>query len=545
MDFQIESWESCKLLDMTKLRTFISWPEKQDKEVECHEILSRLSCVRVLILRGMGFERVPPSIGKLKLIRFLDLSDSKGIEILPDSIIKLQNLQTLYLYDCEKLKQLPKHMKRLVNLRDLGISGCVSLTHMPRGIGQLTSIQYLTTFVLAKDNGVSKHSGGLSELRYLNNLREDLEILNLQYVKNPASEFEAANLKEKQHLQSLSLAWQLGDRYDNDSNRGPDNVENDEEMSLEEFRPHLNLKELIVYGCGRLMFPSWISSLTNLVTLQIDDCKKCQYFPPLEQFPSLKRLMIVNLTDLEYMESGINFDNALFFPSLEDLSLKNCPNLKGWRRDTSMPQLLQFHCLDYLVIRSCPNLTSMPLIPSIRKLVLKNASKKSLEDILKVKIAVSQSTSSSISLSKLQILTIENIEDLEFLPEELWHLPSLDLLAIEACEKLDLSDDMQWQYLRSLRELQLINMNKLASLPKGLQHVPTLHKLSIESCHHLESLPEWMESLTALQSFCIEACPQLSERCKNNMSADWPKISHIPNICVDGRWIQEDGRYKP
>ncbi|KAF2319505.1 hypothetical protein GH714_016579 [Hevea brasiliensis] len=381
MDFQIESWEKVAncLLDMTKLRTFISWPEKQDKEVECHEILSRLSCVRVLILRGMGFERVPPSIGKLKLIRFLDLSDSKGIEILPDSIIKLQNLQTLYLYDCEKLKQLPKHMKRLVNLRDLGISGCVSLTHMPRGIGQLTSLEYLTTFVLAKDNGVSKHSGGLTELRYLNNLREDLEILNLQYVKNPASEFEAANLKEKQHLQSLSLAWQLGDRYDNDSNRGPDNVENDEEMSLEEFRPHLNLKELIVYGCGRLMFPSWISSLSNLVTLQIDDCKKCQYFPPLEQFPSLKRLMIVNLTDLEYMESGINFDNALFFPSLEDLSLKNCPNLKGWRRDTSMPQLLQFHCLDYLVIRSCPNLTSMPLIPSIRKLVLKNASKKSLE----------------------------------------------------------------------------------------------------------------------------------------------------------------------
>ncbi|KAF2319475.1 hypothetical protein GH714_016168 [Hevea brasiliensis] len=309
----------------------------------------------------MGFERVPPSIGKLKLIR------------------------------------------------DLGISGCVSLTHMPRGIGQLTSLEYLTTFVLAKDNGVSKHSGGLGELRYLNNLREDLEILNLQYVKNPASEFEAANLKEKQHLQSLSLAWQLGDRYDNDSNRGPDNVENDEEMSLEEFRPHLNLKELIVYGCGRLMFPSWISSLTNLVTLQIDDCKKCQYFPPLEQFPSLKRLMIVNLTDLE----------------------------------------------------SCPNLTSMPLIPSIRKLVLKNASKKSLEDILKVKISVSQSTSSSISLSKLQILTIENIEDLEFLPEELWHLPSLELLAIEACEKLDLSDDMQWQYLRSLRELQLVNMNKL------------------------------------------------------------------------------------
>ncbi|XP_057990480.1 putative disease resistance protein RGA3 [Hevea brasiliensis] len=546
IDFQIESWEKVAncLPDMTKLRTFMSWPKKQDKEVECHEIFSKLSCTRVLVLRGMGIERVPPSISKLKLIRFLDLSYNKGIEILPDSIIKLQNLQTLYLHDCEKLKQLPRHMKRLVNLKHLGIWGCVSLTHMPPGIGQLTSLEYLAKFMLAKDNGVSKHSGGLVELRYLNNLRRHLEISNLQYVKNPASEFEAAHLKEKKHLQSLSLSWKLGCPHD-DSNGGPDDVENDEEMSLEELRPHLNLREFFVYGCGRLMFPSWISSLTNLVGLRIDNCKKCQHFPPLNQFPSLKRLMIVNLTDLEYMESGINFDNALFFPSLEDLSLKNCPNLKGWRRDTSMPQLLQFHCLDYLDIRSCPNLTSMPLIPSIRKLVLKNASKKSLEDILKVKISVSQSTSSSISLSKLQILTIENIEDLEFLPEELWHLPSLDLLAIEACEKLDLSDDMQWQYLRSLRELQLINMNKLASLPQGLEHVPTLRKLYIKSCPTLISLLEWMESLTALQSFCIKECPQLSERCKNNMSADWPNISHIPNICVDGRWIQEDGRYKP
>ncbi|XP_057989411.1 putative disease resistance protein RGA3 [Hevea brasiliensis] len=546
IDFQIESWQkvaSCSP-NMKKLRTFISWPKKQDKEVECHEILSKLSCVRVLILRGMGFERVPSCIDKLKLIRFLDLSLNKGIEILPDSIINLQNLQTLYLHNCEKLKQLPKHMERLVNLRDLEIWGCIGLTHMPRGLGQVTSLEILTTFILAKDNGVSKRSGGLGELCYLNNLREDLEILNLQYVKNPASEFEAANLKEKQYLQSLTLSWKLGDPYHNNSDSGPDDVENDEEMSLEELRPHLNLKWLIVFGCGRLLFPSWISSLTNLATLQIDDCKKCQYFPPLEQFPSLKRLMIVNFTDLEYMESGINFDNALFFPSLEDLSLKNCPNLKGWRRVTAMPQLLQFHCLDYLEIRSCPNLTSMPLIPSIRKMVLKNTSKKSLEDILKMKISVSQSTSSSISLSQLQILTIENIEDLEFLPEELWHLPSLELLAIEACEKLDLSDDMQWQYLRSLRELQLINMNKLASLPKGLQHVPSLHKLSIESCRHLESLPEWMESLTALQSFCIEECPQLSERCKNNMSTDWPKISHIPNISIDGRWIQEDGCYK-
>ncbi|KAF2319519.1 hypothetical protein GH714_016690 [Hevea brasiliensis] len=395
------------------------WSKKHDiKEVECERIFSKLGRVRVLNLRGWGIKRVPHSIDKLKHIRLLSLSDNKGIEILPDSIIKLQNLQALFLINCEGLKRLPKHIKKLVNLQTLELHGCVSLTHMPRGIGELTSLENLSAFMVAKDNCVTKHSGRLGELRDLNNLRDVLRIMNLRYVKNPASEFKAANLKEKQHLQALTLSWKLGDPYDNNSDSGPD-VENDEEMSLEELRPHLNLKWLLVFGCGRLMFPSWISSLTNLVELRIDNCKKCQHFPPLDQFPSLKSLAIENFTDLEYIESGINCDNALFFPSLERLWLLNCPNLKGWRRDASTPQLLQFHCLDYLDIRSCSNLTAMPLIPSVQKLVLKNASKKSLEDILKMKISVSQSTSScsSISHSQLKILNIENIEDLEVLPE--------------------------------------------------------------------------------------------------------------------------------
>ncbi|KAF2319470.1 hypothetical protein GH714_016118 [Hevea brasiliensis] len=223
-----------------------------------------------------------------------------------------------------------------------------------------------------------------------------------------------------------------------------------------------------------------------------------------------------------------------------------------------------------IVAKSCPNLTSMPLIPSVRQLVLKNANKKSLEDILKMKILVSQSTSScySISPSQLKILEIENIEDLEFLPEELMpnlislqrlsirccpritkvssalrHLTFLEILVFVACEELDFSDseyhsDMPWQHLRRLQVLLFVNLFKLASLPKGLQHVLTLRKLTIHNCPNLFSLPEWMGSLTELQYLWIRECPQLSERCKNKMGADWPKIAHIPNISIDDRWIQ-------
>ncbi|KAF2319494.1 hypothetical protein GH714_016413 [Hevea brasiliensis] len=379
---------------------------------------------------------------------------------------------------------------------------------MPRGIGQLTSLENLSAFMVAKDNGVSKHSGRLGELRDLNNLRGNLRIMNLRYVKNPASEFKAANLKEKQYLQTFRLSWKLGPPYDNNCDSGPDEVENDEEMSLEELQPHLNLKWFLVFGRGRLLFPSWISSLNNLVVLRIDNCKKCQHFPPLDQFPSLKRLTIENLTDLEYIESGINCDNALFFPSLENLWLENCPNLKGWRRDTSTPQLLQFHCLDYLEIRGVDDKSH--ITPTSLYSVLSKNNK-----------------------GVFCFATSNPLEKLVFL----------------ACEELDLSDsedhsDMPWQYLTRLQVLIFENLFKLASLPKGLQHVHTLRTLAIKSCPNLISLPEWMESLTALQYLWIEECPQLSERCQNNMGADWPKIAHTPNISIDGRWIQKDCCYK-
>lgn len=573
IDSDVESWRKVteRLPSATKLRSFISWSTKQDEE-ECHEIFSQLSCVRVLILWGMRFERLPPSIVKLIHIRFLDLSYSEGIEILPDSIIKLQNLHILILIDCKRLKQLPKHIKKLVNLQRLNLGGCVALTHMPLGIGQLTSLERLSMFMVAKDNSIHKRSGGLSELRYLNNLREDLEILNLLYVKNPASEFEAANLKEKQHLPSLKLAWKLGEPYEDDDS----DAENDREISLEELHPHFNLKGLRVYGSGRLVFPSWISSLTNLVELVLDNCIRCQHFPPLDQFPSLKTLCIRDFTDLEYIESEINCDSALFFPSLEKLWLFNCPNLKGWRSLTSTSQSLQFHCLLYLEVKSCPNLTTMPLIPSVQELALTNASKKSLENILKMNISVSPSTSScsSVSPSELQLLHIEGIEDLELLPEELLtnltsvqrldirycprltkvssalrHLASLETLVFVACEELDLlyledHSDMPWQCLGRLQQLAFSNLSKLASLPKGLQHLPTLSRLTITSCPNLTSLPDWIKSITGLQYFCILECPQISERCKNNMGADWPKIARIPNIIIDKIWIQEDGCYK-
>ncbi|XP_037497588.1 putative disease resistance protein RGA1 [Jatropha curcas] len=573
IDSEVLLWEQLEsvLSHASKVRTLLLFNRSMINEIKEEQLdvmFSSLRRIRVLYLCNLAIERVPPSINKLKHIRYLDLSQNNGIEVLPDSITKLQKLLTLNLTKCKKLKQLPNHMKKLVNLRQLYITECVSLTSMPCGLGQLTSLQNLPMFVLAKDNGISKHNGGLDELRTLN-LREDLQICNLQYVKNTTSEFGSAKLGEKEHLQTLHLAWKLGAPYDDTDNNPNDDGK---EISLEDLQPHQNLKRLMVSGCGKLKFPSWVSTLSNLVELRINNCNHCQRFPPLDQFASLKYLSILNLTDLEYIESATGS-----FPSLEKLWLENCPSLKGWW----MPQLLHFHCLTYLDIRSCPNLTSMPLIPSVETLLLRNISMSSLEEILKMKISVVQGISSSPSfpaspvVSQLKILSITRIEEAEFLPEELFqnlsslqqleisdcpairtlspaikHLTSLKKLLIWDCEELDFLDDengsgMQWQFLGNLQEVQFKNMGKLVCLPKGLQHVTTLSKLVIEGCPNLMSLPKWMRNLTRLQYLVLDKCSDLSERCSTILGSDWPKIAHIPGIRIDGRWIHSDGRRKP
>ncbi|KAF2319516.1 hypothetical protein GH714_016667 [Hevea brasiliensis] len=271
----------------------------------------------------MGFERVPPSIGKLKLIRFLDLSFSKGIEILPDSIIKLRNLQTLYLYGCEKLKKLPKHVKRLVNLRDLGISGCVSLTHMPRGIGQLTSLEYLTTFMLAKDNGVSKHGGGLSELRYLNNLRRELEIFNLH----------------KKSLEDiLKMKISVSRSTSSGSSISPSQlkilqIENIEDLEFlpEELLANLtSLRRLNLRYCPRITnVSSALRHLTSLERLVFFACEDLDLFDsedhsdmPWEYLRSLEQLIFADLFKLASLPKGLQH-----VPTLRKLTIDNCPNL--------------------------------------------------------------------------------------------------------------------------------------------------------------------------------------------------------------------------
>ncbi|TYG96786.1 hypothetical protein ES288_A11G380800v1 [Gossypium darwinii] len=501
-----------------KLRTLLRSPNMgtQNLSQETWDfVIANCRCLRVLKLNGLDFENISPSIYKLKHLRYLDLSWNPHIKNLPKSICKIQNLKALKLDWCDRLQELPKKIERLVNLTHLLCHCCYGLTHMPRGIGKLTSLEKLSAFVVDKDG--SHGSADLSELRLLNNLRGELTIRNLGFVKNAKEKFKAANFKEKQHLRSLALLWDGGN-------------DDDDEKSLEDLQPHPNLKELCIEGWrGDAKFPSWLSLHTNLVRIAILG-GNFKNLPSFAQLPCLENLEITDLTELGYMDDnnpkGSQGEPQLFFPSLKHLSLWDCPNMKSWWRTTKPndddpneddatvmgTSTMAFPCLSSLFIENCP-LTSMPLYPSLDYvLTLWNTSSRPLKQTIKMNInAKAPSTStSSLPLSKLKSFHVDNIEGLDThtLDECLQHLTGLKNLEIRDCKEVDL-EGMQWEPLKNLSRLVIDNVPKLVSLPIGLQHLVQLKTLEIENCSGLRSLFPVFQHLTFLEGFSVSNCKEL------------------------------------
>ncbi|XP_075674350.1 putative disease resistance protein RGA4 [Castanea sativa] len=501
------------LVKANKIRTFILAYNKRRydqgtiEKSTLEKLMSTFGYLRALDLHGLNMKMLPNTIGTLMHLKYLDLS-SNDMEELPSSITKLVNLQTLKLFACSELRELPVDIQNLVSLKHLDLKGCENLNHMPRGLGQLTSLQTLNLFVVSGGPvGSSQHCGGLAELNKLNGLRGKLEIKNLARLKDATSEFKAANLKEKQRLSELILKW---------NPEGDDGVDaSDDENSMDSLQPHESLKSLEVKGYMGVSVSSWLSFLTNLVDLDIDDCKKCQYLPPLYQLPTLRKLRIWHMDGLEYMTDGDMNDEifaSTFFPSLERLYLVNCRNLKGWWRSVDKgneatktstisastnhyhQHMPYFPRLSYFRFRGCPKMTCMPLFPNLEEeLYLRNSSWKALEETIEMNNrggrassfpSSSSSSSSSFSppLSKLKELMLSL--ELESLPEE-------------------------W-----------------------FKNLTSLERLYIQWCPNLTSLPEGMSHLTSLQRLTIVDCPQLKQRCEKQNGEDWDKISHIPNLSI-------------
>ncbi|CAI0554862.1 unnamed protein product [Linum tenue] len=223
--------------------------------------------------------------------------------------------------------------------------------------------------------------------------------------------------------------------------------------------------------------------LVSLQKLRIGDCRRGVKIP--SSLCSSASLTKIHLEECEMVEYLPPLHGL---PSLKELTIWHCPNLKGcwWkkkeREDEEWPR---FPCLLELAIGFCPNLTRIPLFPTVERLKLMLTSSKALVRTMKM-----QRTALDRPLSNLEELKLFGMDDLEFLPEE------------GLCN------------LTSLRHLKIYFCPKLATLPPAMRHLTSLRRLEIYGCH------------------------QLTIRCRKGEGEDWPNISHIPVIILDGIYLQ-------
>ncbi|XP_065626675.1 putative disease resistance protein RGA4 isoform X2 [Quercus suber] len=360
-------------------------------------------------------------------------------------------------------------------------------------------------------------SNGPSQLKLLHNLGGYLIIKNLGHGKDEVRECKDANLKEKHHLQQLLLQWDAS-KWDGET----------DEM-LEVLQPHPNLKALELWNYMGVRIPSWVSSLTNLVSFGLYGNRRLQHLPPLNQLPFLESVSLQCMESLEYIwideesvsnvmgasSSSSSSSKTPFFPSLSFLMIIECPKLKGWWRNEPHHLLLPSFppSLSELQIFYCPNLTYMPPFPYLKeRLELYNCSWKVLEQTMKMGAAA---TSTYFPLSQLQQLDLYEVKDLESLPEE------------------------GLRNLVSLRELSIQRCDGLVSLPSSIGILTSLQTLQIWGCPNLTSLPQEIRNLTSLKELQIWDCPLLGQRCKRQIGEDWPFIAHVPRVLVDG-WNQQE-----
>ncbi|XP_031372810.1 putative disease resistance protein RGA4 [Punica granatum] len=499
-------------------------------DVSCFRIL------RALRIREACLNEISGSIGKLKHMRSLDLSGN-AFQYLPNSISGLCNLETLNLGDCKRLKRLPRGLTKLVNLRQLDVSGCDELTHMPRGIGKLTNLQMLGEFKVGKDS-IRDAAAGLNELSKLTGLRKELTIRHLE--RSVPSGLEASFPIEKLALQSLNLIWD------------PEKATEADAEVLERLRPHPDLKKLRIFGYSGVQPSSWISQLHKLVEISFYSCDNCVRLPPLDQLPSLKRIYLLELRNLQWIElseseSGTPQSNS--FPSLQFIQAGDLPKFRGWERrsssrieqeeeaiqeevdedddDDSLLMLPVFSDKVWVITYGCPTFSYM----HGQELHLTETSTRIIKQLLRnvtIRHASASSSSSSritsISLSSISLLaltrlTISQVENFEHLPVEfLQSLPSLQSLAISDCPRLKaLPVRAILRYLTALESLEISYCRELdlstgesgyqEDMPEG--PACKLRELEFVSIEKMETLPWWIQHLTNLESLKIGSCEDL------------------------------------
>ncbi|CAN1341948.1 Putative disease resistance RPP13-like protein 1 [Linum perenne] len=512
------------------------------------ELIPRLTYLRVLSLAGYRLEKLPERIFSLQHLRYLNLSYT-DIVSLSELVGELVNLQTLRLRGCLRLVKLPRSIGNLINLQWLDNQETYNLQELPAEIAKLRNLITLPKFVVGKGKGLR-----ILDLGKLVLLQGKLHIKGLCNVLN-SQETEFANLKHKQGVEDLSLEWSS----DFQCSR---NATNEFEV-LNLLMPHLKLKKLWIKLYAGIQFPKWVGDpkFTDMVHLELLNCKKLESLPPLGQLPMLMTLEISGLDGVKEVgaefygvSSGNNSNLTGSFPALETLIIQDMMEWVEWSCFAEVTERTTMHfpkLLD-LTVRNCPKLIGqLPnSLPCLQKLIdecpklenlsnglhkLTHLNRLSVQRCPKLVSFGQQGLPLSISdvwissCPSLNSLVIRDITTIESRNQMSYHL---ERLSLHGCSSLTIYPS--GMFTESLKNLTICNLStqsleelchlalphltdlsieespELEWFPEiGLPFLHTIKRLRILSCSNLRSLPNQLTELTSLLLLVVSSCRSL------------------------------------
>ncbi|KAM6566473.1 putative disease resistance RPP13-like protein 1 [Cannabis sativa] len=312
----------------------------------------------------------------------------------------------------------------------------------------------------------------------------------------------------------------------------------------------LNLQTLRLKGCKNLkMLPEKIGNLAlNFCHLYIEGCQTLTALPKeIRKLTCLRVLDMFVVPSPEYLQ---NYEALM----LEDLN--QLPSIQG-------------NCHIYW----CGNLENVPAprLSDIKfvsvKLNFEDSGQRRYEDhadedilntlqphvgLMSLEIRGSrglQYPNWINSLNCLRSIVLCGCRNWPTLPA-LGNLPSLVSLRIENMSRVA---NVNLQFLgteynsRGERSISFPKLKELhfASLPswgtwetpnnRDRVVMPCLASLQLSDCVNLGELPDFLQRMTQLQHLTINNCTIVSQRCIAGPRVDWHKISHVPNIQIDGQ----------
>ncbi|XP_050153956.1 putative disease resistance protein RGA3 [Malus sylvestris] len=364
-------------------------------------------------------------VSNFKSLRMLSLNCLE-ITTLPNCLRKMKHLRYLDLSCNYGIKKLPDWIVGLSNLETLDLSDCMGLVELPRDIKKMINLRHLIMKGFVKLTGMPRGIGELNGVRTLNRFA----------LGRGAGLGELGSLKELRGGLFIDILRQEKDVVSESHVGTP-------------LKDKQHLQSLVLL---------WNSTEDVKAVDEEDIIKSMEVLQP---HSNLKHLSV-------RCYRGVRF--ASWFSSLMNIVGLE---LSGCKRFQHLPPLDHFPSLKSLSLGGLENSGKV-----VDSLFVRGAS-----DITHdIGVDVSAS-SSSPPLSKLTKLSLDGIED-------------------------------------------------LASLPEEISNLTSLQKLTIKDCSNLASLPEWIRGLPCLNRLKIQRCPMLSERCKKETGEDWPKIAHIPHIDI-------------